>query len=45
MKYIKLAIVGATGVVGQKMIEVLQEENLPINEYVFFASKGLQEKQ
>ena len=39
MKYIKLAIVGATGVVGQKMIEVLQEENLPINEYVFFASK------
>ena len=35
----KLAVVGATGVVGQKMIEVLQEKNLPIKEYVFFASK------
>ena len=38
MKEIKLAVVGATGVVGQKMIEVLQEKNLPISEYVFFAS-------
>ena len=39
MKKYKLAVVGATGVVGQKMIEVLNESNLPINEYVFFASK------
>ena len=39
MKKLKLAVVGATGVVGQKMIEVLQEKNLPINEYVFFSSK------
>ena len=39
MKNYKLAVVGATGVVGQKMIEVLQEKNLPISEYVFFASK------
>ena len=39
MKKFKLAIVGSTGVVGQKMIEVLQEKNLPIDEYVFFASK------
>ena len=39
MSYRKIAIVGATGVVGQKMIEVLQEKNLPIDEYVFFASK------
>ena len=39
MKKIKLAVVGATGVVGQKMIEVLQEKNLPISEYDFFASK------
>ena len=39
MKKIKLAVVGATGVVGQKMIEVLQEKSLPIDEYVFFASK------
>lgn len=39
MKNLKLAVVGATGVVGQKMIEVLQERNLPINEYEFFSSK------
>ena len=38
MKNYKLAVVGATGVVGQKMIEVLQEKRLPISEYVFFAS-------
>lgn len=38
MKNLKLAVVGATGVVGQKMIEVLEERKLPINEYVFFAS-------
>ena len=38
MKNYKLAVVGATGVVGQKMIEVLQERNLPISEYCFFAS-------
>lgn len=39
MKNYKLAVVGATGVVGQKLIQVLEEKNLPINEYVFFASK------
>ena len=38
MKNYKLAVVGATGVVGKKMIDVLLEENLPINEYAFFAS-------
>ena len=38
MKEYKLAVVGATGVVGQKMLDVLQEEDLPISEYVFFAS-------
>lgn len=38
MKNYKLAVVGATGVVGQKMIEVLNERKLPISEYVFFAS-------
>ena len=38
MKNLKLAVVGATGVVGQKMIEVLEERKLPIDEYVFFAS-------
>ena len=35
----KLAIVGATGVVGQTILKVLEEKNLPIEEYVFFASK------
>ena len=39
MKKCKLAIVGATGVVGQKMIEVLQERKLAFDEYVFLASK------
>ncbi len=38
MKNYKLAVVGATGVVGQKMIDVLLEKNLPISEYCFFAS-------
>ncbi len=38
MKKCKLALVGATGVVGQTAIKVLQEFNLPISEYVFFAS-------
>ena len=35
----KLALVGATGVVGRKAREVLEEKNLPISEYVFFSSK------
>ena len=39
MKKYKLAVVGATGVVGQKIIQVLEEKKLPIDEYVFFASK------
>ena len=38
MKKCKLAVVGATGVVGQKMIAVLEEKKLPIDEYVFFVS-------
>lgn len=39
MKNYKLAIVGATGVVGRTILQVLQERNLPISKYVFFASK------
>ncbi len=39
MKNYKLAVVGATGVVGQTVLQILEEKNLPINEYVFFASK------
>lgn len=38
MKKRKLAVVGATGVVGQMMVKVLEEENLPIDEYAFFSS-------
>lgn len=39
MKKYKFALVGATGLVGQTAIKVLEEFNLPISEYVFFASK------
>ena len=39
MKKYKLAVVGATGVVGRTVIKVLEEKNLPISEYSFFASK------
>lgn len=38
MKNYKLAIVGATGVVGRTALRVLEEKNLPISEYVLFAS-------
>lgn len=34
----KLAIVGATGLVGRTALTVLEEKNLPIFEYAFFAS-------
>lgn len=39
MKNYKLAIVGATGLVGRTALEVLKEFDLPISEYVFFSSK------
>lgn len=38
MKPFSLAIVGATGVVGRKFLEVLAERNLPISKLVLFAS-------
>lgn len=38
MKKYKLALVGATGVVGRIAREVLEEKKLPISEYVFFSS-------
>lgn len=37
-KKYKLALVGATGLVGRTAITVLEEKNLPIFEYAFFAS-------
>lgn len=39
MKNIKLAIVGATGLVGQTVLKVLEEKKLPISSYTFFASR------
>lgn len=38
MKTYKLAVVGATGVVGRTVLKVLEEKKLPISEYVLFAS-------
>lgn len=38
MKKYKLALVGATGVVGRIARTVLEEKKLPISEYVFFSS-------
>ena len=39
MKEYKLAIVGATGLVGRKVIEILQEYDLPISECELFATR------
>lgn len=39
MKKYKLALVGATGLVGRTAIKVLEEKNLPNFEYSLFASK------
>lgn len=44
MKY-NVAVVGATGMVGRKMLEVLSERNLPINELYLFASAKSAGKQ
>ncbi len=38
-KKYKLAIVGATGLVGRTALKVLEEKSLPIEQYCFFASK------
>lgn len=38
MKQYKVAVVGATGVVGRKMLEVLAEHKVPVGELVPFAS-------
>lgn len=39
MKKFKIAIVGATGLVGRSVIQILEEKNLPIETYGLFASK------
>ncbi len=38
-KKYNVAICGATGVVGRKMIQVLEERNFPVNQLFLFASK------
>lgn len=38
MKQYKVAVVGATGMVGRKFLQVLEERKLPVSEYVLFAS-------
>lgn len=38
MKKFNVAVVGATGMVGGKFLEVLEERHLPIGEYYLFAS-------
>ena len=45
MKNYKLALVGATGLVGKTAITVLEEKNLPISEYTFFASERSEGKE
>ncbi|MBR3134447.1 MAG: aspartate-semialdehyde dehydrogenase [Clostridia bacterium] len=39
MKEYRIAIVGATGLVGRTFLKVLEEKKLPVKEYVLFASK------
>ena len=39
MRKYNIAVVGATGMVGNKFLEVLQERNLPAENYYLFASK------
>ena len=38
MKKYNLAIVGATGMVGNKFLQVLEEKKLPVENYYLFAS-------
>ncbi len=39
MKKYNVAVVGATGMVGRKFLDVLTERNLPVENYYLFASK------
>jgi aspartate-semialdehyde dehydrogenase len=40
LKMLKIAVIGATGLVGNKMLEVLAERNLPISELILVASES-----
>lgn len=45
MKKFNIAVVGATGMVGNKFLQVLEERNLPVNNYYLFASSRSAGKQ
>jgi len=45
MKKYNVAVVGATGMVGRKFLEVLSEKNLPVENYYLFASAKSAGKQ
>ena len=36
MKQYRVAVVGATGMVGRKFLQVLEERKLPVSEYFLF---------
>ena len=43
-KKLNVALVGATGMVGNKILTILEERNFPINNFYLLASSDLQEK-
>ena len=45
MKKYNVAVVGATGMVGRKMLQVLEERQLPIDNFYAFASAKSAGKQ
>lgn len=45
MKLFNVAVVGATGLVGRKMIQVLEERNFPVNKLIPLASERSQGKE
>lgn len=45
MKKFNVAVVGATGMVGRKFLQVLEERNLPVDNYYLFASARSAGKQ
>ena len=38
LKFMKVAVVGATGLVGTKMLQILEERNFPVDELIPVAS-------
>ena len=44
MKNYKIAVVGATGLVGRSFLRVLEEKKLPVSKYVLLQVRNLQVK-